>query len=236
MPYKEHIENGGIVDYSNPTINGNLNETIVKVRKILNTKSKDMLFKALDEIGKFIPCLQCPEQLINLALFLKKNKVKSYLEIGCYFGGTFIFLNEVIQGLESIATDSNHFNSLGILKEYENINKNVKVYAYHTLTTLFDNLIKDKTFDVVFIDGDHSYAMIKSDYEKVKDKAKYIIFHNLLNKECPDVIRFWKELKANNKVIEFCQDYADSNLIWSNKELHEETLDKKMGIGVIVND
>lgn len=76
-------------------------------------------------------------------------------------------------------------------------------------------------FDMVYIDGGHSYSTVKWDYEQVKN-SKIIIFDDLHENKFPGVARFIKELKDQKVSIE---------------ELIETNEDKKvlMHCAVIIN-
>ena len=52
-----------------------------------------------------------------------------------------------------------------------------------------------ENFDIVFIDGDHSYHGVKNDYEICKKSGKIYVFHDIINSVCPGVVQFWNELK-----------------------------------------
>jgi predicted O-methyltransferase YrrM len=70
--------------------------------------------------------------------------------------------------------------------------------------------LDNKTIDFLFIDGDHSYKAVKSDFEnysKFVRKGGIVAFHdiNLIK----DVKRFWNEVK--NKGKSYRELIKDSN-------------------------
>ena len=80
-------------------------------------------------------------------------------------------------------------------------------------------------FDLVFIDGDHSYEAVKSDALKMIDRSNIQVFHDITNDAVPGVGKFWNEYK---------------NLFESSHEFHEFTEQYEsvegnfLGIGVAV--
>ena len=71
-------------------------------------------------------------------------------------------------------------------------------------------------FDLIFIDGDHSYNGVKSDYEISKNSGKIFVFHDIISDVCPGVVQFWNELKNNKNdtynFFEFIEQYED---VWN---------------------
>jgi hypothetical protein len=59
----------------------------------------------------------------------------------------------------------------------------------------FANFMKDNSFDLVFIDGDHSYEGVSKDFETSKNSGSIFVFHDIASIVCPGVVQFWKEMK-----------------------------------------
>lgn len=91
----------------------------------------------------------------------------------------------------------------------------------------FKNYINNNSFDLAFIDGDHSYYVVKNDYDLCKDNCKIIVFHNIINSVCTGVIKFWDELKNNE---------SDNYIFYEFVEQYDEVLNnnKYLGIGVAI--
>ena len=93
----------------------------------------------------------------------------------------------------------------------------------------FKTYIKENKFDVIFINGDHSYHGVKTDYENTKGSGKIYVFHDIINDSCPGVVRFWNELKSSESdaynFVEFTEQYDE---VWDR--MHQ----KFLGIGVAI--
>ena len=83
--------------------------------------------------------------------------------------------------------------------------------------------------DLIFIDGDHSYEGVKSDYEISKNSGHMFVFHDIVSDACPGVKQFWSELKNSEKDVynffEFTEQYD---------EVVTETGQRFLGIGVAI--
>lgn len=148
---------------------------------------------------------QYPNQFSKYLKFLSERGVTSYLEIGCRWGGTFILTTEYLKKFgdvkEAVAVDI--------------IDSPVADYEGGTFIRIdskspeFKEYIARKQFDLVLIDGDHSYEGAKSDYLLVKDHAKIIVFHDITNIACPGVMKIWNEIKHEYDFYEFTQQYPE---------------------------
>lgn len=102
---------------------------------------------------------------------------------------------------------------------YESVKNNVSRYYSKQKTTMlrmyFEEAVKqfkDKSVDILHIDGYHTYEAVSADFhtwiDKVSDKG-IILFHDTHeHKEDFGVYRFWDELKKKYKTIEFSHSHG----------------------------
>ena len=173
---------------------------------------------------------QYPNQFSKYLILIQKLNVHSYLEIGCRWGGTFILTCEYI---EKISCDVLNAVAIDIcdspVVEYCQNNPNKTFLLLNTQSDDFKVFMENKMFDLIFIDGDHAYEGVKSDYELSKNHGKIFVFHDIVNDVCPGVVQFWKELRFNHMeefdFFEFTEQYQD---VWNN------TNKTFLGIGVAI--
>lgn len=140
---------------------------------------------------------QKPEELSECILYLLNNlNINSFLEIGTYKASTFLILREFLLSkncnLISKTIDPKCYCNKKILDEF-NIN-----YEQADISKI------KESYDLVFIDGNHSYAHIKQDFEYcIQYSTKYILIHDIVDRHCPGVVKFWNEIKDQYHTIEF---------------------------------
>jgi cephalosporin hydroxylase len=172
---------------------------------------------------------QYPNQFSKYLCLLRTQKINSYIEIGCRWGGTFVLTNEYLKMFnnmnKSVAVDI--IDSPVI--NYCISNNETQFIKLNSKSKEFKDYINNNFFDLIFIDGDHSYNGVKNDYEISKNHGKIFVFHDIISDVCPGVVQFWNELKNNEKdtynFFEFIEQYID---VWNN------TRQKFLGIGVAI--
>lgn len=168
--------------------------------------------------GKGIGIWQYPNQFGPYLEYILKLNINSYLEIGVAAGGTFTITSELLKNnnelFKSYAIDpakpgetlrGGHNMFTDNFQKFLDNNDYVK-YIQDYSQNLFSH-ISEQFFDLILIDGDHSYEGVKKDFELFKNHGKYIVLHDIVNHNCPGVIQFWNEIKNNYEYIEFIDQY-----------------------------
>jgi len=172
--------------------------------------------------GFQIGMAQDRDEFTSFALFLEKQNIKNFLEIGTKFGGTMYVFNKLAQsGGVQISLDLpggihggwvlNDHPYLGKVHEkrneyLENLSPEIFLIAgnSHDSTSLEAVKTKVAELDFLFIDGDHTYEGVKQDYEMYGPLVRpggIIAFHDI--NDTPhhravnaEACKLWNELKG----------------------------------------
>jgi hypothetical protein len=154
---------------------------------------------------------QHPEEFANFLIWASSKKLTRVLEIGTFYGFTSVvaerYLSRFNTNLTYIASDLHQWipplNECGFkYKPFCDIQ-----YEPHKRSLHY----KGSNFDLVFIDADHRYNSVSSDYERLKD-CPLVTFHDIndevCGRECPKggVPAFWQEIKRTRPSVEFLRD------------------------------
>lgn len=185
--------------------------------------------KIVKENGGGLLIWQYPNQFSKYLCLLSKYHIKSYIEIGCRWGGTFVLTNEYLKKFNDINKSVAVDIITSPVETYCNLHTECEFLQLNSHSTEFKEYLQDKMFDLIFIDGDHSYEGVKNDFEILKTQGNIYVFHDIVNDVCPGVVKFWRELKSeeNDKYdfFEFTEQYNDVFI---------ETNQHFLGIGVAI--
>ena len=140
---------------------------------------------------------QTPGQIAPCISNLLKHEINSYLEIGIFQGGSYLLMSNFLKlknpNVKCIGVD--------ISKQY--LPKEVEPFIRELHIGTSDDF-KRQSFDLVFIDGEHSLEWAKRDWENVGQYAKIAMFHDIVQPTYPDLIKFWNQLKEGKTYKEYC--------------------------------
>jgi precorrin-6B methylase 2 len=158
---------------------------------------------------------QIPEEYVEYLTFLRNKNFNSYMNVGIGNCGSFMTEVYIQEGLKrAVAVDN---TSYGKFTNMERINERFQWIRDNTDVSLdFYNMNSidyyknnNEKFDIIFIDGDHSYEGVKLDYENclpILNDEGYIVLHDINSIACPGVVQLWNEVKNEN-----CLEFVKSN-------------------------
>ena len=138
----------------------------------------------MQQIPGGINLQQIPEEIAQCISYLKDGDktIKSYLEIGSAGGGTAYVFNKFFDiNTTVLIDDNNHGDSKhrdGVLSDIDYV-EFIGNSQSREAVEFVNNL--NRTFDVVFIDGDHEYPGVSGDvinYSRFVAPGGYLILHD----------------------------------------------------------
>ena len=182
----------------------------------------------IDIAYKEYSMIQNPIEIQKFSEFFVSLNCKNVLEIGTFLGGTFYTMcklsntdgkkisidcpDVIVPGSEVVKQKHNQIDEY-LVKFAKNV---VIIRDNSKSEECFQKLEKElqgESLDFIFIDGDHTYEGVKSDFTNYKKYLKdggYIAFHHIdylsstISIGC-EVYKFWNELKDEYDFIEFKQ-------------------------------
>jgi hypothetical protein len=140
---------------------------------------------------------QNPHELATFLVRMQELNVQSVLEIGTgYKGGLSRFL------AHDMGWDVTTYD----IQSYGHVFEGV-----HYITGGQPTI--DRQYDLVFIDGDHSYESVKSDFaDYIMPAGKVLAFHDIAGlRNCEGVTKLWRELRNAYKDSEMNSVIAPAN-------------------------
>jgi predicted O-methyltransferase YrrM len=155
----------------------------------------------------------CHHRVRALEELANQFQVRKYLEIGVHNGASmsYVLRSKYIEKCVGIdpfesSTDTNsHYIRQDHISEERtltNLNKNNPRSADITMIKKYsqDAIVSDTDFDMLFIDGDHSYEMVKHDFNKFIRNLRSggIIVFDDLHQSGPG--RFFNDVKGDPRI------------------------------------
>jgi hypothetical protein len=178
--------------------------------------------------GQGVKSWQYPRQFSRYLCFLAGKQIKSLVEIGCRHGGTFIITAEYLDrfaGLQhACALD---LEPSSILSQYQQEYRNFDYSICSSTSEAGRDILRGGDWDLALIDGEHSRAACWSDYQSLKDNARIIALHDIVNDSCPQVAEVWRHIRSvvpSHRVFEQTDQY---------REVFDRTGKRFLGIGAV---
>lgn len=107
-----------------------------------------------------------------LSTLAARQDINSYLEIGTWRGESVYNVAKYVDDCTTINLSSAEMKAMGLSREYAEqhgilSHKNSKILHIGANTKTFDFASLNKKYDLIFIDGEHSYEMVLNDTQKV---------------------------------------------------------------------
>ena len=178
--------------------------------------------------------LQYPGELERLIEIFRDNEVKSYLEIGCKFGGSLwcvgrsLPAGSCIVGVDLMAWEEQAMRLRTAASKLTGY-KVTLVKGDSTNANVVRDIARLGPFDACLIDGNHSLPYVSKDWENYGPMCRLVAFHDInyhrtveelkalkaeQNKAvfAIDVPTFWNELKASHRHEEIKLDRRDNGI------------------------
>ncbi len=169
----------------------------VQAAQIENLRSHEWLVEVIREIG-LVPIpesgrtyaseaeflnssqqglIQIPQEYARLLLLLAGQRVRTYLEIGCFNGASACLAAAYLQRFEPDfrATTIDIFPAFVFYSEI----RDLVPLEYVVGKTSYD--FRGREFDALFIDGDHSFEWAHADYQNCGRAARVCALHDVNN-------------------------------------------------------
>jgi hypothetical protein len=165
--------------------------------------------------GKGLRHWQYPSQFGPYLAHLAESGIRSYVEIGVQHGGTFAITVEYLQRFGALeAAYAIDLNRVPSLKQYARQNPIVRVLREDSASERFRTFVRRRgPFGLVFIDGDHSEAGCRRDFDNVAGHATMIAFHDISDGYYSDVRKVWQQVRQSEgtkfNFYEFVEQYAE---------------------------
>lgn len=157
---------------------------------------------------------QWPNQFAKYLAFLGEQEVSSYLELGLFNGGTFII---TIEYLSRFVPD---FVAFGVdmevrqpIRTYlESAHSNVQVRNARTDDPMVCRAVAQRLWDLALIDAGHTEQECWTDYQMVRDYARFAAFHDISNDFFAGVGQVWERIAScmpRRCIAEFIDQYPE---------------------------
>lgn len=149
------------------------------------------------------------EEWDSFIAYLQDKGIRSYLEVGAREGYALRYLVERLPSIESVTAVDLPGARWGYPDSDKLLAENLDALPCKTRMVLGDSKNPDVIaqakgeYDLVFIDGDHSYEGVSADYKNYAPMGKIVVLHDI-NQEPKSkaygVTKLWQKIKREQSV------------------------------------
>ncbi len=181
--------------------------------------------------GQGIQFSQYPSQFSRYLACVGELGVSSYMEIGVDHGGTFLitttYLNRFRPLQRAVAVDRFDMPNL---RRHPVPARRTDVLRLDSSSRRFARYLEDnEPFDLVLIDGDHSYTGCRRDFELICKHARMIALHDIVGANTPGVRAVWEWIRD-----EYAWRYDFHEFTEQYREVEQTRGERYCGIGLAV--
>lgn len=134
-------------------------------------------------------------------------KIKNYLEIGSASGGFIRCIHERIGFDFGVMIDDGNYQALMQEENIKDFKNKISRHIMDSHCPMAKEILRNRQtkYDLIWIDGDHSYEGVMQDIELVLPYADFntlICFHDIDCPHVPGVKKAYQEILATNKLVE----------------------------------
>ncbi len=157
--------------------------------------------------------LQFPTEFVDFLRVAAKLGIKSAVEIGAYRGGSAYFMAAVLQRANPEAA----LKLVDVQDKLVGFEEFVQVLNIEKAIPRSSDDLSGEVFDLVFIDGDHTYKGVIRDFANLgKYARKAVAFHDIHGHEFDNqeggTVRAWCELKEQLRTTHAVYEFAHSGV------------------------
>lgn len=175
----------------------------------------------------FFTAMQVPSELIAFGKILAERRPERALEIGTAHGGTLLFLTRLASPRATIVSVDLPDGKFGggysrerqkFYQRFARRNQHLHLLRgdSHSAEMLsrVKTVFRDHPLDYLFIDGDHRYEGVKSDFEMYGPMVRrggVVVFHDIVEGSSDavgGVPQFWRETKSQYRHREIIKDLS----------------------------
>ncbi len=183
------------------------------------------------QTGHGIQYSQYPSQFSRYLACVSELGVSSYLEVGVDHGDTFLitttYLNRFRLLDRAVAVD--RFDVPNLRRD-PGPARRTEVLRLDSASKRFARYLESNDqFDLALIDGDHSEAGCRRDFELISEHARMIALHDIVGANTPGVRAVWRRIREQHAgrfdFYEFTEQYP---------EVERASRERYLGIGLCV--